>query len=135
MLCLKTVYAAVWSVTLKLPKDSCNCCVNVATQAEHSTRQTLTSPSAWNVPEDDERLRGDETEHTKEEENDHREKVLLFLDILFFMQMLFFSFCFLLSVFSPDLVFCQEQQGELTEDPNPDGHEPVDPVVHRLAEG
>lgn len=34
-----------------------------------------------------------------------------------------------------ELVFCQKQQGELAGDPNPEGREPVDPVVRRLAEG
>lgn len=36
---------------------------------------------------------------------------------------------------SSDLVFCSKQQGELAVNPNPSRHEPVDPVVRRLAEG
>lgn len=52
------------------------------------------------------------------------------------------SFLKVVSFFFPPLLapqlvffFCQKQQGELTGDPNPDRREPVDPVVHRLAEG
>lgn len=46
-----------------------------------------------------------------------------------------FFFFFAPSLLCSELVFCQKQQGELAGDPNPERREPVDPVVHRLAEG
>lgn len=53
----------------------------------------------------------------------------------FFMQIQFFLSFHFSHFLPPDLLFRQEQQGGLTEDPNAGGREPVDPVVHRLAEG
>lgn len=75
------------------------------------------------------------------EGNTKRVSFFLLLDTsIFFPFFVPGSSCYFLpfscSFLSPPglVLICQKQQGKLTSDPDPDGHEPVDPVVHTLVE-
>lgn len=96
---------------------------------------TVSVKHDWRSGRDDRQIKKIKKKSTSKVSKQTHPAFLFASSLPFFVRMQFFLSCVFFLRLSSESVFCQKQQCELTGDSNPDRREPVDPVVHRLAEG